>query len=127
MIGSSYAPAIKMTGGSRLFLAGVTAAKMYHQHPHVPEEFANIPESVVEQTRLALENIQKVLEACGASFRDVVQVTRYLTDIDAQDQLNEVWWAYFGDRRPGTAAIEASRLAAHLKLKVELAAIAVVD
>jgi enamine deaminase RidA (YjgF/YER057c/UK114 family) len=122
-----YAPAIKVTGGSLLFLAGVTAAKMYHQHPHVPEEFAEIPERVAEQTRLALENVRKVLEACGASFHDVIQVTRYLTDIDEQDQLNEVWWEYFGDHRPGTATIEVTRLAADPKLKVELAAIAVVD
>jgi 2-iminobutanoate/2-iminopropanoate deaminase len=100
---------------------------MYHHHPHIAEEFADIPESVAEQTRLALENIRKVLQACGATFRDIVQVTRYLTDIDAQDQLNEVWWAYFGDHRPGTATLEVTRLAAHPKLKVELSAIAVVD
>jgi enamine deaminase RidA (YjgF/YER057c/UK114 family) len=122
-----YAPAIKVTGGALLFLAGVTAAKMYHHHPHIPEEFADIPESMAEQTRLALENIRRVLEASGATFRDVVQVTRYLTDIDEQDQLNEVWWEYFGAHRPGTATIEVTRLAAHPKLKVELAAIVVVD
>ena len=122
-----YAPAIKVTGGSLLFLAGVTAAKTYHQHPHVAEEFDDIPESVGEQTRMALENVKKALDACGATFSDVVQVTRYLTDINEQDQLNEVWWEYFGDHRPGTATIEVTRLAAHPKLKVELGAIAVVD
>ncbi len=115
-----YAPAIKVTGGSLLFLAGVTAAKMYHHHPHIPER-------VAEQTRPTLENIRKVLEACGATFREVVQGTRYLTDIDEQDQLNEVWWEHFGDHRPGAATIEVTRLAAHPNLKVELAAIAVLD
>ena len=122
-----YAPAIKVTGGSMLFLAGVTAAKVYHNHPHISEEFANIPEGVAEQTRMALENVKKSLDACGATFSNVVQVTRYLTDIDDQDQLNEVWWEYFGDHRPGTATIEITRLAAHPKLKVELSAIALVD
>jgi 2-iminobutanoate/2-iminopropanoate deaminase len=84
-------------------------------------------EDVAQQTRLALENVKKALDACGATFSDVVQVTRYLTNIDEQDQLNEVWWEYFGDHRPGTATIEVNRLAAHAKLKVELPAIAVVD
>ena len=122
-----YAPAVKVTGGSTLFLAGVTAAKTYHNHPHIEAEFADIPEDVAEQTRMALENVKKSLDACGATFSQVVQVTRYLTNIDEQDQLNEVWWEYFGDHRPGTATIEINRLAAHPKLKVELSAIAVVD
>ena len=76
---------------------------------------------------MALENIRAALDSCGATFRDIVQVTRYLTDIDTQDELNEVWWEYFGDHRPGTATIEVSRLAAHPKLKVELSGIAAVD
>lgn len=122
-----YAPAIKVTGGSLLFLAGVTAAKTYHNHPHIESEFGDIPDDVAAQTRMALENVKAGLDACGATFGDVVQVTRYLTDINEQDRLNEVWWEYFGDHRPGTATIEITRLAAHPKLKVELSAIAVVD
>ena len=122
-----YAPAVKVTGGSMLFLAGVTAAKTYHSHPHIEAEFDDIPDDVSAQTRMALENVKKSLDACGATFSQVVQVTRYLTNIDEQDQLNEVWWEYFGDHRPGTATIEIRRLAAHPKLKVELSAIAVVD
>ena len=50
-----YAPATKVIGGSMLFLAGVTAAKTYHNHPHIPGEFAGIPDDVAEQTRLALK------------------------------------------------------------------------
>ena len=34
-----YAPAIKVTGGTTVYLAGVTAAPVYHHHPHRPEEF----------------------------------------------------------------------------------------
>ncbi|MCH8746049.1 MAG: RidA family protein [Chloroflexi bacterium] len=122
-----YAPAVKVTGGSMLFLAGVTAAKTYHNHPHIEAEFDDIPEDISAQVRMALENVKKSLDACGATFSQVVQVTRYLTNIDEQDQLNELWWEYFGDHRPGTATIEITRLAAHPKLKVELSVIAVVD
>src|SRR6516165_10061511 len=34
-----YAPAIKVRGGTTVYLAGVTAAPVYHHHPHRPEEF----------------------------------------------------------------------------------------
>jgi hypothetical protein len=29
-----YAPAIKVRGGTTVYLAGVTAAPVYHHHPH---------------------------------------------------------------------------------------------
>ena len=54
-----YAPTIKVTGGSLFFLAGVTAFKVYHNHPHIESEFDDIPEGVSEQTRMALENVKK--------------------------------------------------------------------
>ncbi|MFQ5861092.1 MAG: RidA family protein [Dehalococcoidia bacterium] len=122
-----YAPCIKVTGGSLVYLAGVTAVKTYHHHPHRPEEFTDIPESMAEQARMALENVKKSLEACGASFSDIVEATRYLTNIDQQDELNQVWWEYFGSHRPATATIEVTRLAAHPKLLIELSAVAAVD
>jgi hypothetical protein len=34
-----YAPAIKVKGGTTVYLAGVTAAPVYHHHPHRPEGF----------------------------------------------------------------------------------------
>ena len=34
-----YAPAIKVKGGTTVYLAGVTAAPVYHHHPHRTEEF----------------------------------------------------------------------------------------
>ena len=39
-----YAPAIKVTGGTAVYLAGVTAAPVYHSHPHRPEEFSSTRE-----------------------------------------------------------------------------------
>ena len=38
-----YAPAIKVSGGSTVYLAGVTAAKTYHHHPRRAGEFEDIP------------------------------------------------------------------------------------
>src|SRR5262249_56364137 len=38
-----YAPAIKVKGGTTVYVAGVTAAPVYHHHPHRPEEFDAMP------------------------------------------------------------------------------------
>ena len=56
-----YAPAVKVKGGSLLFLAGVNAAKVYHSHPHIESEFDDIPSDMEGQTRMALENVRKGL------------------------------------------------------------------
>jgi len=81
----------------------------------------------IEVIQTALENVKKALDAWGAGFEDVVQVTRYFSNIDEQDNLNQIWWEYIGDHRPGTATLEVTRLAAHPKLRVELFALAAVD
>ncbi len=62
-----YSPAIKVTGGSILFFAGVTAAPVYHSHPHVPAEFDNIPPDMLTQARMTMENLKKSVEAAGGT------------------------------------------------------------
>jgi len=66
-----YAPAIKVKGGTTIYLAGVTAAPVYHHHPHRPEEFDSMPRDMEGQARAALENLKRGLEAVGATFADV--------------------------------------------------------
>ncbi len=75
----------------------------------------------------AMENLKKTLEAAGGSLSDVVSVTRYLTDVREQDDLNRVWASYLGDHLPTTTTVEVSRLATHPRCKLEISAIAVVD
>ena len=76
-----YAPAITVRGGTMVFLAGVTAAPVYHHHPHRPEEFDNMPTDMGGQARVALDQLKKGLDAVGASFSDIVSANRYLTDL----------------------------------------------
>ena len=67
-----YAPAIKVKGGTTVYLAGVTAAPVYHHHPHRPEEFDAMPRDMAGQARAALDNLKRGLDAVGAAFADVV-------------------------------------------------------
>ena len=75
-----YAPAIKVTGGTTVHLAGCTAAPVYHHHPHRPEEFDSMPDDMEGQTRASLENLKSALGSVGATFDDVVSANRFVTD-----------------------------------------------
>jgi enamine deaminase RidA (YjgF/YER057c/UK114 family) len=122
-----YAPAIKVTGGSMVFLAGVTAAPVYHHHPHRPEEFDAMPGNMAGQAAAALDNLKKGLAAVGADFGDIVMADRFLTDMEDQDVLNQVWAEYFGDAKPATTTVQVVRLATDPRCLLEINAVAVVD
>ena len=121
-----YAPAIVVRRGSLVFLSGVTAAAVYHHHPHREEDF-DLPESMAEQARLAMANLVKTLEAAGCGIADLVSATRYLTDVREQDDLNRVWAQTLGGHLPATTTVEVSRLATHASCKLEISAVAVAD
>jgi 2-iminobutanoate/2-iminopropanoate deaminase len=121
-----YAPGILVAQGRLVFLSGVTAAPVYHSHPHRDEEF-DLPDSMREQARLTMENLKKTLEAAGCTLRDLVSATRYLTAVEEQDDLNRVWAEYLAGHLPTTTTVEVSRLATHARCKLEISAIAVAD
>ena len=121
-----YAPALLVRRGSLVFLSGVTAAPVYHSHPHREEEF-DLPPTMREQAVLAMENLKKTLEAAGCTLGDMVSATRYLTDVSEQDDLNRVWADYLAGHLPTTTTVEVSRLATHRNCKIEISAIAVAD
>src|SRR6266849_8426705 len=79
-----YAPGIVVRRGKLVFLSGVTAAAVYHSHPHRDEEF-DLPSTMREQAVLTMENLKKTLEAAGCGLRDLVSAIRFLTDVAEQD------------------------------------------
>jgi enamine deaminase RidA (YjgF/YER057c/UK114 family) len=70
-----YAPAIKVRGGATIYLAGVTAAPVYHHHPHRPEEFDAMPRDMAGQARAALENLKAVCTPSAPIFRTWSRLT----------------------------------------------------
>ncbi len=121
-----FAPGILVTGGRLLFISGCTALDLYHSHPHRPEDFV-FPEDIGQQARRVLDNIKLTLDACGITFRDVIKVTKYFTDIEGQDVVNAIMKEpqYFGDHLPTSTTVEVKRLVVP-GLKLEIEALAVV-
>lgn len=121
-----YTPAIKTRGGSTVHLSGVTAAPVYHSHPHVAAEFDDIPLDPAQQAERAVRNLERVLEAAGGGLADVVEVTRFIVDLDTnQDAINRTLGRAFGDYRPASTTVEVVRLATDPRLVLELKAVAV--
>jgi enamine deaminase RidA (YjgF/YER057c/UK114 family) len=87
------------------------------------------------QARRVFENIKSILQAAGASFKNIVAIKRYITDMSEMDILNNVQKEYFGEHMNfASTTIEVKGLVrppadvgVSRKLKVEIEAIAVLD
>ena len=122
-----YVPAVKVHSGKLVFLSGVTAAQVYHTHPHVPEEFDHIPADAATQAEMTMDNLVAVLAAAGGTLTDIIQWTRFIVDEDKnQDAINKVMGRYFGDHRAASTSVEVVRLATDPKFVLEVEAVAVV-
>jgi 2-iminobutanoate/2-iminopropanoate deaminase len=122
-----YTPAIKIHSGKTVYISGVTAAPVYHSHPHIPAEFDQIPTDAGLQTEMTMENLLRLVKAAGGQLTDIVRVTRFMVDQEKnQDAINRVMGRYFGDHRPASTSVEIVRLATDPRLVLEIEAIAVV-
>src|SRR5579864_8099985 len=119
-----YAPAVSLeTPAELIFISGATASPLYQQHPHVAAEHVQ-PDDIREQTRRAMENIKIVLDHKGLTWRNVVKVTKFLTDMREIDALHQVMNGYFGDWRPASTTICINNLSSP-GARIEIEAIAV--
>jgi len=120
-----YAPAIVVRRGGLLFLSGITAAAVYHSHPHREEEF-DLPRSMREQAVLAMENLKQTLAAAAARwpiwYRDALphRCERAGRPQSRVGRLPRRAPADHDDRG-------GHALATHANCKVEITAIAVTD
>jgi enamine deaminase RidA (YjgF/YER057c/UK114 family) len=117
-----YVPAISIVGACDLmFLSGCTPSPLYHDHPHRDEEHIH-SHSIEEQTTRAMEAIKLVLDEVGASFQDIVKMTKYLTDFRDVTGMQKAMLPYFGDWKPASTTICVNSLSSP-GARVELDAI----
>ena len=67
--------------------------------------------SMLEQTRQCLRNIERNLEAAGATLADVVWTTVYTTDIREFRQIVAAREEFFKDNLPTSTMVEVNHLA----------------
>jgi len=76
-----------------------------------------------EQARLALSNLQKVLEDVGSGLSRVVKMTVFLADMDDFAALNAIYKEFFPSDCPARTCIQAGRLPLDAKIEVEAIAL----
>jgi len=76
-----------VVGGGLIFVSG--------QLPIDPKTNKFIEQDIKKQTRLVFKNIEKILEAEGAGFKDVLKISALLLNIDDFKGMNEVFQEFF--------------------------------
>lgn len=79
-------------------------------------------DDVLVQAQLVFANLEKILNAAGADFADVLKVTVFLTDVRDRAKINPVRQKYFGNARPASTLIGVKELAVP-EMKIEIEAV----
>jgi len=100
--------------GGFLFSAG--------QIPLDPATTQVVEGDIVPQTQQVLKNLQAVLAAAGASWKDVVKTTVFLQDMSDFPRMNEVYASVMGEARPARSTVQVAGLPRGVKVEIELVA-----
>ncbi len=113
----AFSQAVKITGGSLVFLAGQGGIKANGQF--------SIPTKFEDQAKLTFENMETILKAAGGTLDDIVYMTVHVTDMRFGRVLTEMRKNYFKKGYPASTLVEAPHLALP-EMLIEITAVAVV-
>ena len=77
---------------------------------------------IKDHTRLALDNVDRVLKEAGVSRNDVVMCRVYTPDVNYWGPITEVYAEFFGDHKPARVIVSTTTL--HFGCLVEIEAVA---
>lgn len=104
-----YTPAVR--AGDFLFLSGQVAID--------PATNEFVPGTTAQQTRATLNNIQSLLEGCGARLEDVVKCSVFLLDAADFQEMNVVYAEFFPLAKPARTTVTAALMDARLRVEIE--------
>jgi 2-iminobutanoate/2-iminopropanoate deaminase len=104
-----YSQAIKHNGF--LFVSG--------QIPLDPQTGELIKGSIEDETRRVLKNLQGVIEAAGATLKDVVKTTIFLRSMSDFARVNEVYGSFFPAPYPARSTVAVAGLPKDVSVEIE--------
>lgn len=81
----------------------------------------NVPESVEEQTEIAIMNLETVLKAAGSSLNSVVKALVFVTDPALVPKVNSVYAKYF-TTKPSRSCVITKLAAPQFLVEIEVVA-----
>lgn len=75
------------------------------------------------ETRQALQNIRSILEAAGATLRDVVKVNVFLTEMDTFSDMNRAYREFFPSDPPARITVGCAGLALDAAVEIDCVAV----
>ena len=84
-----------------------------------------MPAGIRAQTRQALANVLRIVEAAGSSLDRIIQMRLYIPDVSLWDEVNAEYSAFFGEHRPVRAVIPTREL--HFGALIEIEALAATE
>ncbi|MDX1467791.1 MAG: RidA family protein [Acidimicrobiia bacterium] len=77
------------------------------------------PGGIGPETAQTLQNIETILNACGAGVDDIVKVNVYLTDMSGFSDMNTAYLAYFGESPPARITVGVAELALGASVEID--------
>ncbi|UCE10289.1 MAG: RidA family protein [Candidatus Thorarchaeota archaeon] len=89
----------------------------------VDMDTGSLPEGKIdEQTRQALSNLSRILEASGSSLDKVLRTTAYISDVSHWGDVDKVYAEVFNQHKPARTVVPVSNL--HYGALIEIDAVA---
>ena len=80
-------------------------------------------DSVEEETRQVMKNIEAILAAAGTGFSHVVKASLFLKDMNDYEKVNKVYRSYFSEPYPARETIQVGALPLFVNIEISMIAI----
>ena len=100
--------------GDFLFVSG--------QGPIDPQTQQFVFSDIRAETKLVLENVERVLAGCGASRGNIVRCGVFLAKASDFTAMNEAYAAFFCDTRPARTTVQAALVEEGMKVEIDCVA-----
>jgi 2-iminobutanoate/2-iminopropanoate deaminase len=74
------------------------------------------------ETRLTLENVERVLKGCGASKKNIVKCGVFLAKAEDFNAMNEAYAAFFEGIAPARTTVQATLVEPGMKVEIDCVA-----